>query len=132
MCDRLSGIIPLEILESAQNTSTDIHQFLWYALKQHPLIHRLINLLNQKPQSWSEVVRSQALWGIELPVGLDGTIDDRIGKLALAHLLQLGTLARENEEDLPLLPVRLHLLFRSLEGVYACVNPNCSGGRIRS
>ena len=126
-CDRLSGIIPLEVLSDARNQTADIHQFLWYALKQHPLIHRLINLLNQKPQSWSEVVNSAELWGIELSIGLDGTIDDTDAKQALAHLLQLGTLARENEDDLPLLPVRLHLLFRSLEGVYACVNPNCSG-----
>ncbi len=42
-------------------------------------------------------------------------------------LVQLGTLARENSNELPLLPVRLHLLFRSIEGLFACVNPNCGG-----
>ncbi len=125
-CDRLSGIIPSEILKAAKETG-DIHKFLWYALKQHPLTHRLINLLNQKPQPWSEVVNSAELWGIKLSTLLNGTIDDIKAKPALAHILQLGTLARENDDDLPLLPVRLHLLFRSLEGVYACVNPNCSG-----
>ena len=126
--DTLSSIVPIEILKAAKDKAAgDIHKFLWYALKQHPLIHRLINLLNQKPQSWSEVVKSNELWGIELPTCLDGTIGDLDAKPALAHLLQLGTLARENEDDLPLLPVRLHLLFRSLEGIYACVNPNCAG-----
>ena len=125
-CDRLSGIVPSEILKAAKETG-EIHKFLWYALKQHPLIHRLINILNRQPQPWNEVVRCAELWGIKLPTRLDGTIDDTDAKLALAHLLQLGTLARENKDDLPLLPVRLHLLFRSLEGVYACVDPNCSG-----
>ena len=126
-CDRLRGIVPSEILKNAQEiAAADIHKFLWYALKQHPLIHRLINLLNRQPTAWDEVVKSAELWRIELP-NLDGTINDTDAKSALAHLLQLGTLARENKDDLPLLPVRLHLLFRSLEGVYACVNPNCSG-----
>lgn len=125
--DTLSSIVPSEILEAAKERTGDIHKFLWYALKQHPLIHRLINLLNRQPQSWEQVVKSSELWGIELLIHLNGEIDDTDAKPALAHLLQLGTLARENKDDLPLLPVRLHLLFRSLEGVYACVNPNCSG-----
>lgn len=125
--DTLSSILPSEILEAAKEKAGDIYKFLWYALKQHPLIQRLINILNRQPQAWYKVVRSSELWGIELPTHLDGEIDDTDAKQALAHLLQLGTLARENDDDLPLLPVRLHLLFRSLEGVYACVNPNCSG-----
>ena len=129
-CDRLSGIVPSGILEAAKKRTGDVHNFLWYALKQHPLIHRLINILDHQPQSWEQVVKSSELWGIELPIHLDGEINDTDAKSALGHLLQLGTLARENEDDLPLLPVRLHLLFRSLEGVYACVNPNCSGGEL--
>lgn len=129
-CDRLSSIVPLEILEDAKSRAVrDLHKLLWYALKQHPLVHRLINLLNHQPQSWEQVINSSELWGIELPTRLDGTVDDEYieqdAKPALAHLLQLGTLARENDNDLPLLPVRLHLLFRSLEGVYACINSNC-------
>jgi ATP-dependent helicase YprA (DUF1998 family) len=127
--DRLSGIVPSEILEAAKERTGDLHKFLWYALKQHPLIHRLINILNQQPQSWEQVVKSSELWGVELPIHLNGEIDDTDAKPALAHLLQLGTLARENDDDLPLLPVRLHLLFRSLEGVYACVNSDCSGAK---
>lgn len=129
--DYLSSIVPSEILEDAKSKAAgDIHKFLWYTLKEHPLIHRLINILNRQPQSWEQVVKSSELWGIKLLTRLDGTIEEesiREAKSALAHLLQLGTLARENDKDLPLLPVRLHLLFRSLEGVYACVNPNCSG-----
>jgi ATP-dependent helicase YprA (DUF1998 family) len=126
--DQLSAIVPAQPLEAAQSQADgDIHKFLWYALKQHPLVHRLINLLKREPQPWEQVVRSTELWGVNLPIKLDGSVDDTDAKLALAYLLQLGSLARENPEDLPLLPVRLHLLFRSLEGLHACINPDCSG-----
>ncbi len=129
--DQLSAIVPEPELQAAQlqieKDHHKIHKFLWLALKQHPLIHRLINILSREPQPWEKIVRSQELWGINLPIKLDGNIDDTDAKIALAHLLQLGTLARDNPDDLPLLPVRLHLLFRSLEGLYACINPKCPG-----
>ncbi len=126
--DQLRGLVPAEQLQAAQSQAKgDIHKFLWFALKQHPILHRLINILSRQPQPWGQLTHSKELWGINLPINLDGTIDDTDAKLALAHLLQLGTLARENPEDLPLLPVRLHLLFRSLEGLYACINPDCLG-----
>jgi hypothetical protein len=126
--DQLSAIVPEALLQAAQlQADGDIHKFLWFALKQHPLVHRLINILRREPQPWQQIVCSTELWGVNLPVKLDGSVDDTDAKFALAHLLQLGTLARENSNDLPLLPVRLHLLFRSLEGLYACINPKCSG-----
>jgi ATP-dependent helicase YprA (DUF1998 family) len=126
--DQLSGIVPAKKLEAAQSQADDnIHKFLWLALKQHPLVHQLINLLSRQPQPWENIARSPELWGVNLPMKLDGTVDDADAKLAFARLLQLGTLARKNPDDLPLLPVRLHLLFRSLEGLYACINPNCAG-----
>lgn len=126
--DRLSAIVPTQQLQAAQaQANEDIHKFLWFALKQHPLVHRLIDILRREPYPWEQIVCLTELWGVDLPIKLDGSIDDTDAKVALAHLLQLGALARENSDDLPLLPVRLHLLFRSLEGLYACINPKCSG-----
>lgn len=138
--NQLSYFVPTEQLQIAQakavETEADqelsleqqVHRFLWYALKQHPTIHNLIGLLAQSPQPWAQIARSSELWA--LPKTVEGEIvPEEQEKLepALAHLIQLGTLARERSEDLPLLPVRLHLLFRSIEGVYACVNSHCSG-----
>ncbi|OYE00768.1 DEAD/DEAH box helicase [Nostoc sp. 'Peltigera membranacea cyanobiont' 232] len=126
--DPLSAIVPEQQLKLAESQAdSDIHKFLWFALKGHPLIHRLINILCREPKPWEEIVRSTELWGVNLPIKLDGSVDDTDAEVALAHLLQIGTLARANPDDLPLLPVRLHLLFRSLEGLYACINPKCSG-----
>lgn len=127
-CNELSYIVPAKQLQAAQSQAEgDVHKFLWFALKQHPIVHQLIKVLSHGPQPWQQVVRSTELWGVNLPRKLDDRINDTDAKLALAHLLQLGTLARENTESLPLLPVRLHLLFRSLEGLYACINHKCPG-----
>jgi ATP-dependent helicase YprA (DUF1998 family) len=125
----LSYWVPSEQLAIAeQSAAGDFHRLLWFALKQHPLIHRLINLLSQAPQRWPDIVQSTDLWQVELSRCLDDTVDPdafQMAEAALSRLLQLGTLARERSEDLPLLPVRLHLLFRGMEGVYSCVNPAC-------
>lgn len=47
-------------------------------------------------------------------------------------LLALGNFARRTEpgrEEQPLLPTRVHLLFRGLPPLYACINPSCSARR---
>ncbi len=120
----LNQIVPTEKLEEAERqvktvreATEKVHKFLWVALKQHPLVHRLIEIL-AGPKRWHEVVNF--LWEVE------GAAVETQHEQALARLVQLGTLARERHDDLPLLPVRLHLLFRSIEGLYACINPNCS------
>jgi len=127
--NELGYIVPAQQLVEAQEQSQgDVHKLLWFALWQHPVIHRLIDLLRSAPQPWEQVTQSPQLWGFALPTALDGGLDKKAvenAKQALAHLLQLGTLARKNPEDLPLLPVRLHLLFRSVEGLYTCINWKC-------
>ena len=124
---QLSCLVPVEHLDIAEDQSRgDIHQFLWHALKGHPVIHRLINLLAIGPQPWQQLAFSQELWHV--PTTLQGDVlqeeKTRLER-ALSNLVQLGTLARRSENELPLLPVRLHLLFRSIEGLFACINPTC-------
>ena len=49
---------------------------------------------------------------------------------ATAGLLSAGALARSDgnssSEIPPLLPSRIHLMFRGLPGLWACINPNCT------
>lgn len=50
-------------------------------------------------------------------------------------LLALGTFSRRTElgrEEQPLLPTRVHLLFRGLPPLYACINSNCTTRRSTS
>ncbi|MHC5732539.1 MAG: hypothetical protein ACYTXY_52495, partial [Nostoc sp.] len=61
--DPLSAIVPEQQLNLAESQAdSDIHKFLWFALKGHPLIHRLINILCREPKPWEEIVRSTELW----------------------------------------------------------------------
>jgi ATP-dependent helicase YprA (DUF1998 family) len=46
---------------------------------------------------------------------------------ALQALLALGALARSEPEAPGLIPTRVHCMFRGLHGLYACLNPRCSG-----
>jgi hypothetical protein len=45
---------------------------------------------------------------------------------ALDSLLALCAFARRRKDGRPLLPARLHLFFRGLPGLYACIDPQCS------
>ncbi|VVE78873.1 DEAD/DEAH box helicase [Pandoraea sputorum] len=45
---------------------------------------------------------------------------------ALDSLLALCAFARRMNDGRPLLPARLHLFFRGLPGLYACVDPQCT------
>ena len=44
---------------------------------------------------------------------------------AVSNLLAIAPLAK-NDKGAVLFPVRMHMLFRGIKGVYACTNPNCS------
>lgn len=48
---------------------------------------------------------------------------------AMDSLLRLCNYARDNKTDKVFLPARLHLFFRGLSGLYACINPKCSEKR---
>jgi ATP-dependent helicase YprA (DUF1998 family) len=125
--NEISAFVPSEVLREARRKAEDeVHRYLWFALQGHPLIHRLIRILDHGPKPWREVALDSRLWSI--PRNLDGSIPvEEKNRLyqALSNLIQLGTRARLASDELPLVPVRLHLLFRSIEGVYACINPEC-------
>ena len=44
---------------------------------------------------------------------------------AVSVLMAVAPFAR-NDKRTVLFPVRMHMLFRGIKGVYACTNPNCS------
>lgn len=52
---------------------------------------------------------------------------DSEGALALDNLLAIATLAKDDDGN-SLFPARIHSFFRGLNGVFACVNPNCNHG----
>jgi ATP-dependent helicase YprA (DUF1998 family) len=56
-------------------------------------------------------------------------VDQDKAEQATASVVALGTYARAN--DRPLFPSRVHLLFRGLPSLYACINPSCDQRRYR-
>ncbi|QDZ11824.1 DEAD/DEAH box helicase [Devosia ginsengisoli] len=50
-------------------------------------------------------------------------------RAALASLLSMATFAKRLSDQRVLLPTRLHMFFRGLPGLFACVNPQCTAAR---
>jgi len=54
-------------------------------------------------------------------------LDKADRRKALYRLVELGALARPAEDKAPLLPARYHMFMRSPQGIWLCLNPDCSG-----
>jgi hypothetical protein len=63
----------------------------------------------------------EALAGALFP----GEPEDRAASAAAALIMSLS--AAQSAAAMPLLPTRVHLFFRNVQGVWACTNPACSG-----
>lgn len=125
----LKDLVPSVHLEHAHQASgDDVNVFLWHVLARHPHIRRLMKVLGDGPRPWSQVATRRELW--TLPRSLDGDVEPReLPRVlkALSNLVQMVTCARLQPDEQPLLPIRLHLLYRSMEGLFACINPRCPG-----
>ncbi|WP_162005400.1 DEAD/DEAH box helicase [Dictyobacter vulcani] len=63
----------------------------------------------------------------ELTKNFSPVAEFRQAEAAISTLLALGTYATKNKRAL--MPTRLHLFFRGLPTIYACINPNCDKRR---
>ena len=52
------------------------------------------------------------------------SVDEEIAQKATSHLLMLANAAKVNGRVL--LPVRIHLFFKGVSGIYVCTNPKCN------
>src|SRR5262249_3763412 len=79
-----------------------------------------------------ETASTSATGFAELAQTLFPDCDAALAEAATDGLLALGTFARRTEpgrEDQPLLPTRVHLLFRGLPPLYVCISHECSARR---
>src|SRR5262249_55302550 len=99
----------------------DIGRFLWAVFQQNPQLAQLRAMMSETP-----VELHQA--GREL-FGGDGAMDDAEGDShraeAVCRLVEIGAMAREAPDSVPLLPARYHLFARAPQGAWLCLNPNC-------
>lgn len=92
------------------------------ALVTDKLFDRLINL--KSAVRVARTVTGKAIPYANLAQQIFGT--DSIGIAALDSLIALCCTARRRSDGRVFLPLRLHLLFRGVSGLYACVNPQCT------
>lgn len=90
---------------------------LYEALREQPQILHVRHLTARRAADLNEVAR--VVWG--------NLSDESEIRTATAGLLAAGSYARpeDNQDVPPLLPTRMHLMYRGLPGLWACIDPKC-------
>lgn len=101
------------------SSAPDLSAELAQAIQDSQSIRRLRELTARKSVEWHELCTS--LW--------DGIANKVDAGAATAGLLAAGSYARpEGEKDRdvpPILPTRMHMMFRGIPGLWACIRPDC-------
>jgi superfamily II DNA or RNA helicase len=101
--------IPSNVTESAPA------RLLWSLLRQSPIIGKLEDILWQKKRLPLKNL-AQLLFDA----------DDRTALKATLSLLELSASARQTPDGYPVVPHRIHVVARPVDGLSVCVNPACS------
>jgi hypothetical protein len=108
------------IKDLGENPSDDPSKVLAQLFQNHTLIKRLRNLTARKAISWEELCKK--LWGESFP-------EDKRDQ-ATGGTLAMGTFARldgiNGKENPPIVPTRMHMAFRGIPGLWACMRPDCT------
>ena len=102
-----------------QPVGSDVSERLYQGLRDHPRVLDLRQHTARRAQQFDAVANT--IWR--------NLGDESQRRKATAGLLSAGAYARPGgaaDSDVPpLLPSRLHLMFRGLPGLWACIDPNC-------
>lgn len=109
----LSPLLGLLGLPENYQLEDDLWRDVHRALKEKSYIHALLEATSGKAIPFSAL--SERIFHV---AGKDE---------AVSCLLTLGTLARSAPDAAGLVPARVHLMFRGLNGLYGCINPVCCG-----
>lgn len=91
--------------------------WLFDNLSKDELMRQLIFVCSDKAKAFSEIARN--IFKDEVP--------QTLAEEALEILLQLGIMAKSSTGKV-LLGSKVHMMFKGLNGLYACINPDCSEG----
>lgn len=94
--------------------TNDIHIWLYEHLSKYPPMLELIKLCSGKGVEFSKIASS-----------IFETKEKVQAEKATEILILLGTMAKSMQAKV-LLPSRVHLMFKGLNGIFACLNSNCS------
>jgi len=104
----------------------DLPAALAAVLDRSEVLGRLRNITSGASSPSDPIESPGAAWAFTaLPAALFPTVDPETAASAVDALLELASLAKATASAAPLLPARVHMLFRGLPGLWACVNPQC-------
>lgn len=102
-------------IDSLPNNSEEVSQWLYEILKDNPIIKEVVKICKKGAKSFSSICKELFL--------SDEFIEDN--EKSLEIILQLGTMAKSKDGRV-LLGTKVHMMFRGIQGLYTCINPNCS------
>lgn len=113
-------LVKLNTFWSTANPAPDVfanwnvtHIWLFHHIADYTQFHMLL-----------EMCRGQAYSVDEIAKDIFPSFSKGQAREATYSLLFLTSLAKDEKSNL-LFPIKLHMLFRGLQGIYACTNPNC-------
>ncbi|MFC1878911.1 DEAD/DEAH box helicase [Chloroflexota bacterium] len=113
------GLINSDAFDIVDEYENKPKAFLWQTLGSNPDLLSLREFMANHGDPIAVEKASSEVFGDRLPA------DDR--EQALFHLIELGSVAREDEDSPPLLPAKYHLFARPPQGIWVCINASCSG-----
>lgn len=102
----------LKAIDSTPKSPEQLQHQIFLKLSDFPPARLLAAEITAKPTQFAKL--SQRIFP-------EGVAQDR----ALESLLALASFARRQEDQRVFLPVRLHLFFRGISGIFSCINPRC-------
>ncbi len=94
------------------SSETDLKNYVYDKLEIFPPAAYLSNCLTNKSEPYNEILK----------LFLGNFKDEN----AFESLLALCTFAQSKFNNQVFLPIRVHMMFRGIPGLYGCINPNCS------
>ncbi|MBL8206924.1 MAG: DEAD/DEAH box helicase [Blastocatellia bacterium] len=112
---------PERIATARQQAGDNVSRFLYAVFQANPQLAQLRQLMRKDPIELHEA--GQALFGAEAATREQA--EDELTAEAVCRLVEIGAMARESADTVPLLPARYHLFARAPQGAWLCLNPNC-------
>lgn len=104
--------------QNVPNELEELPAYLYKSLDGFGPLELIIEQISGNAQKFSDIAK------IVFP-----DVEEEIAQKATSHLLILGNAAKNNERVL--LPVRIHLFFKGVSGIYVCTNPKCDARRVK-
>lgn len=105
------------IISTPSADETSIRLWLYEALCKDKVFKKVMIVCLLGGKALSDIAREV----------FEDTVPQQLAEQALERILQLGIMAKSNTGKI-LLGSKVHMMFRGLQGLFACINPNCSQG----